>query len=76
MKTGMDFGSVQDMLFVHNDDSSTWRQKGRHSVLGLWFEIKRSMWQDHLEMCEDPEAQEEWLKDFDPGDFEPGSLEY
>lgn len=70
LKTGLDFGSVQDMLFVSEEDPSKWRHKGRHSVLGLWFEIKRSMWQDHLEMCQKPKKQAQWFKDFDPEDFE------
>ena len=65
MKTGLDFGAVQDMLFVESNDPQFWRQKGRSSVLGVWFEIKRSMWRDHLEMCDDQPAQELYLEDFE-----------
>jgi hypothetical protein len=65
IKTGLTFSTVQDMLFVDTNDRDFWRQKGRHSVLGLWNEIKRSMWDDHLQMCGDQVAQEEYLEDFE-----------
>jgi len=65
MKTGLDFGTVQDMLFVDTNDRDFWRQKGRSSVLGLWYEIKRSMWLDHLQMCGDTVAQQDYLEDFE-----------
>lgn len=70
LRTGLDFKAVQDMLFVSTPDPNQWRQKGRHSVLGLWFEIKRNMWDDHISMCEDQEAQAQWFEDFEPADFE------
>ena len=70
MKTGFDFRSIQDMLFVDSNDPKHWRHKGRHSVLGLWYEIKRSMWRDHLGMCQDPKGQEDYFKDWSESDFE------
>jgi hypothetical protein len=51
LKTGLDFQAVKDMLWIQDPDSEFWRHKRRGSVLGLWFEIKRGMWADHLEMC-------------------------
>lgn len=69
LKTGLDFRTVQDMLFVDDPDPTTWRHKGRHSVLGLWFEIKRGMWDEHLNLCGDYEGQQDWFEDFDPSDF-------
>lgn len=69
-RTGMDFQAVKDMLWTGDEDPDKWRHKRRNTVLGLWFQIKRSMWQDHVEMCEDPEAQKDWMSDFKPSDFE------
>jgi hypothetical protein len=68
-RTGLDFQAVKDMLWTGDPDPNTWRHKRRNTVLGLWFQLKQSMWRDHLEMCEDPSAQEEWFKQFDPQDF-------
>lgn len=51
LKTGLDFQAVKDMLWIQDKDSDFWRHKRRGSVLGLWFEIKRGMWADHLKMC-------------------------
>jgi len=65
LKTGLTFQSVKDLLWVESEDTELWRHKRRGSVLGLWHEIKQSMWADHLEMCGDPVAQEEYLEDFE-----------
>lgn len=51
LKTGLDFQDVKDMLWIQDSDPEFWRYKRRGSVLGLWFEIKRGMWADHLKMC-------------------------
>ncbi len=51
LKTGLDFQAVKDMMWIQDENPEFWRHKGRNSVLGLWFEIKRGMWADHLEMC-------------------------
>jgi hypothetical protein len=51
LKTGLDFDAVKDMLWIQDDNPEFWRHKRRGSVLGLWYEIKRGMWADHLEMC-------------------------
>ena len=51
LKTGLDFGAVRDMLWIQDSNPEFWRHKGRGSVLGLWFEIKRGMWADHQAMC-------------------------
>lgn len=39
------------MLWVADNDPSRWRYKRRHTILGLWHDIKRSMWQDHIAQC-------------------------
>lgn len=51
LKTGLNFQAVKDMLWVQDDNPEYWRNKRRGSVLGLWYEIKRGMWADHIEMC-------------------------
>lgn len=52
LKTGLTFSDVRGMLWSGNPDPSTWKNKGRHTVLGLWHQIKVSMWKEHQEMCE------------------------
>lgn len=50
-RTGMTFADVRALLWVSNSDPSTWRHKRRHTVLGLWREIKLNLWEQHLDMC-------------------------
>jgi len=70
LDTGLDYQAVFDLLWVADNDPQLWRHKGRHSVLGLWHEIKQSMWADHVEMCADPDAQEEFFDDWTDADFQ------
>lgn len=51
LKTGLDFQAVKDMLWIQDSNPEYWRYRRRGSVLGLWYEIKRGMWADHLAMC-------------------------
>jgi len=51
-ETGETYQSVYDTLWKSSDDPSKWLNKGRHTVLGRWHEIKQDMWRDHLEQCE------------------------
>jgi hypothetical protein len=69
-RTGMDFQAVKDMLWTGNEDPDTWRYKRRNTVLGLWHGLKKDMWNEHLVMCQDPQAQADYLAEFDPSDFE------
>jgi hypothetical protein len=55
----MNFGEVRMMLWVGNPDYSKWRYKRRRTVLGLWHQIKKSMWDEHVLICEE---NLEWLK--------------
>lgn len=52
MRTGMTFTEVKRMMFVHNDDPSTWRYRRRHSVLGYWHMLKLSFWYSAHDACE------------------------
>jgi len=69
LKTGLDFQAVKDMLWIQDSNPEYWRHKRRGSVLGLWNEIKRGMWADHLEMCGGKQLTEkeylEHLEQFD-----------
>ena len=62
-RTGEDYQSVYDTLWKASDDRSQWLNKGRHTVLGRWHELKQSLWRDHLEMCDGTYVQAE---DLDP----------
>ena len=57
LRTGETFASVRQQFWSGNEDPSTWVNKRRHTVLGRWYQIKQSMWREHLDMCE---AQVEW----------------
>jgi hypothetical protein len=52
MKTGETFKSVQDYLWVGSDRPADWRHKRRHSVLGLWHQLKLAQWNYHIEQHE------------------------
>jgi len=51
-RTGLDFVTVQMMLWSGSDDRSTWRHKSRGVVLGLWMQLKQDMWRHHMRECE------------------------
>ena len=40
------------LLWVGDPDYEKWKYKRRNTVLGLWHQIKKSMWQEHLYYCE------------------------
>lgn len=52
LKTGFKFEDIHQMLWVGTPDYSQWKYKRRHTVLGLWHQIKMSMWDQHLKECE------------------------
>jgi hypothetical protein len=47
----MSYQEVFTLLMDNSDDSSDWRNKTRHTVLGKWHEIKKLWWELHLEEC-------------------------
>lgn len=60
MRTGLTYSCIYSMLWSANPDQSQWRYKRRHTVLGLWHQIKREQWYNHLDWCEElKENQEE-----------------
>jgi len=50
-RTGLRFADIVNMLWVDDQDSTRWRQKRRHSVLGFWRETKLRMWDEHVALC-------------------------
>jgi hypothetical protein len=50
-KTGFTYSDIFGMLWVADDDPSRWRYKRRHTVLGLWHQIKQSMFREHVAEC-------------------------
>jgi len=68
--TGETYESVYETLWKDSDDPSEWLNKGRHTVLGRWHEIKQSMWRDHLAQCEEMEDEEGQEEDDYEDDFD------
>lgn len=50
--TGLTFAEIQQMLWSPDPDPSTWRHKGRHTVLGMWHQLKGELWIEHLATCD------------------------
>lgn len=40
------------MFWSGNEDSSTWVNKRRNTILGRWRQIKLKMWDHHLDLCQ------------------------
>lgn len=57
-RTGLSYAAVYSTLWVDNPETSMWRYKRRHTVLGVWKAIKRLMWRDHVYLCE------QWSREF------------
>jgi hypothetical protein len=48
-RTGLTFREVRRVLWVNNDDRSTWRYKRRRTVLGFWHQLKLQLWAQYLD---------------------------
>ena len=68
-RTGEDFQSIKDDLWVGSEDPAEWNYKGRHTVLGRWYALKQSMWADHLEQCEQAAEGAEDVIESEPWDI-------
>ncbi len=51
-RTGFTFQDIVDMFWVTTNDSTQWKYKRRHAILGRWHQIKLEMWDQHLSGCE------------------------
>lgn len=52
LRTGFTYAEIRMILWIGDPDYEKWKYKRRHTVLGLWFSIKQSMWAQHLVECE------------------------
>jgi len=52
-RTGLDFRTVRQMLRVGSDDPRDWRYKRRHTVLGLWHQLKQQLYAEYLDRWDD-----------------------
>lgn len=51
-RTGETYQSIYMQFWRGSDDPSLWVNKRRHTVLGRWRQVKLSMWDEHLAMCQ------------------------
>ena len=75
-RTGEDYQSMVDSLYVSSEDPSQWVYKRRGTVLGRWHALKQSMWKDHIEQCELASEEEGHDISFPFGEFEPTDIDY
>ena len=61
--SGYSYDEIYEMMWKGDEDPSMWRNKNRHGVLGLWHEMKQTMWQEHVDQCEQMEEGEEYDED-------------
>jgi hypothetical protein len=48
-RTGLTYRDVYGFLWSGSDDPSTWRYKRRHTVLGLWRQLKQQLYCEYLD---------------------------
>ena len=46
------YADIRTLLWVGSSDYSEWKYKRRNTVLGLWHQIKKAQWAEHLYVCE------------------------
>jgi len=51
LKTGLSFAEVKKLMFDNEPDPKNWKYKRRNTVLGYWHELKKEMWDHHIEGC-------------------------
>lgn len=54
-RTGLNFSTVQDMMYTGSEDPTDWRCRSRHAVLGYWRELKLQLWAHHQGYCTNDE---------------------
>lgn len=47
-RTGLDFATVQKMLWTSSEDPRDWKHKRRGTVLGLWHDLKLALYYDAI----------------------------
>ena len=51
LRTGKHWHDVRSCFWSPAPDPETWCHFTRRTVLGRWHEIKRSLWEQHIEGC-------------------------
>jgi hypothetical protein len=51
MRTGFSYYDIWTMLMDHSEDPADWKYKRRGTVLGMWHQTKKEMWERHLDEC-------------------------
>lgn len=59
-RTGLTYRDVYWMLWSADPDPSTWRHKGRGSVLGKWRQMKREMYAYYVAACVGNDNLRDW----------------
>lgn len=62
-RTNLTFAEVKEDMFVSSDSPADWVYKRRHSVLGRWHAIKKTMWQNHLEECKEVDEENDFSRE-------------
>lgn len=50
MKTGLTYQDIVGMLWDYSIDPSRWRYKTRGVILGVWHQLKKSLWERHVDV--------------------------
>jgi len=51
-RTGLTYEDIYLMYWRADPNPATWVYKRRHTILGKWMQIKRSLWAGHVVECE------------------------
>jgi hypothetical protein len=52
-RTGLSYKEVRKMLWSGNPDSGKWRYKRRGTVLGMWHQMKKEMWNEAVRRADE-----------------------
>lgn len=75
LRTGETYRSIYALFWSGNDDPSTWVNKRRSTVLGRWHELKLSLWNHHLDLCQRQyEFELDRITENLRGDFDPNLI--
>jgi hypothetical protein len=51
LNTGMSYRDIWALFVDNHEDTSLWRYKRRHTILGKWHQIKKELWRYHTEVA-------------------------
>lgn len=55
LRTNLSYDDILGHLYSPDPDPDTWRYRRRGTVLGVWFQIKQDLWEQHLRWHEEGE---------------------